>query len=41
MEALQLREYDEWLVEHLDELVARWAIGAADHHCICMSSKSR
>ena len=24
MEALQLREYDEWLVEHLDELVAQY-----------------
>jgi hypothetical protein len=24
MEALELQEYDEWLAEHLDELVARY-----------------
>jgi len=24
METLQLQEYDEWLVEHLDELVAQY-----------------
>lgn len=24
MEALQLRKYDEWLAEHLDELVDRY-----------------
>lgn len=24
MEALQLQEYDDWLVEHLDELVAKY-----------------
>jgi len=24
MEALQLQEYDEWLAEHLDELVAQY-----------------
>lgn len=24
MEALQLQQYDEWLCEHLDELVARY-----------------
>jgi hypothetical protein len=24
MEALQLQEYDEWLAEHLDELVAKY-----------------
>ena len=24
MEALQLQEYDDWLAEHLDELVAKY-----------------